>query len=140
MRLVSPVLCSCARAGRRLQAPPGAAFRASGSLCADQTRGGSFVPGRKRAVALTPCLANAPTAGPLQAYAKLVLKGEILEDRHQVKALRLLQTVRVVRQLWLCSFVNWFSAARQKKKKMAEEQKLSFYTEKQRDRRTSTVG
>lgn len=101
MRLVRPVLCSFARAGRRLQAQRGAAFRASGSFCADQTRGSSWVPGRKRAVALTPCLANAPTAGPLQAYAKLVLKGKVREDRHQVKALHLLQTVRVVRQLCL---------------------------------------
>lgn len=106
MRLVRPVLCSFARAGRRLQAQPGTAFRASGTFCADQTRGScsSFVTGRKRALTLTPCLANAPTAGPLQAYAKLVLKGEIREDRHQVEALHLLQTVRVIRQscLALC--------------------------------------
>ncbi|CAM9194857.1 unnamed protein product [Ectocarpus fasciculatus] len=95
MGLVRPALCSFARAGRRLQAQPGTAFRASGTFCGDQTRGScsSFVTGRKRALTLTPCLANAPTAGPLQAYAKLVLKGEIREDRHQVEALHLLQTL-----------------------------------------------
>lgn len=48
---------------------------------------------------LSPCLANVPKTGPLQAYAKLVLKGKIREDKHQVKALHLLQKV------WISKYV-----------------------------------
>lgn len=66
----------------------------SGKSVVRQVRGSSLSIARKEGPpALSPCLANVPKSGPLQAYAKLVLKGRIREDKHQVKALHVLQKV-----------------------------------------------
>lgn len=103
MRLVRPALHCFVRAGRRLQAEPGAvlkarAFSGRGVVCATligDAGSSAGSTGRKREPTLSPCLTDVPKGGPLQAYAKLVLKGNIREDRHQVKTLHLLQQVRV---------------------------------------------
>lgn len=94
MRLVRPVFHSPIRVGRRLESQPGARG-VSGKAVVKHVRGSSLSISRKEgAPVLSSCLANVPNRGPLQAYAKLVLKGKIREDRHQVEALYLLQKVR----------------------------------------------
>lgn len=94
MRLVRPVIHSVIRAGRRLESQAGARRGVSGKSVVRQVRGSSLSIERKEGEpALSPCLVNVPKSGPLQAYAKLVLSGNIREDRHQVKALHLLQKV-----------------------------------------------
>lgn len=90
MPLVRPVVHCYIRNGRRSRAAHEAVPNAR-AFCAAQAKR-SF-PSPK--TALSPCLANVPKTGPLQAYAKLVLEGKITEDKHQVKTLHLLQKVRV---------------------------------------------
>ena len=41
----------------------------------------------------SPILLDAPSAGPLAAYGRLVLEGNIREDENQVSALKVLQEV-----------------------------------------------
>ena len=94
MRLVRPVFHSLIRAERRLEAQRGARG-VTGEAVVKQVGGSSLsIPRREGEPALGPCLSKVPKSGPLQAYAKLVLKGKIREDEHQVKALHLLQKVR----------------------------------------------
>eukprot|EP00752_Nemacystus_decipiens_P012674 g11227.t1 len=91
MRLIWPVFHSLVRAGRRLE-PERGARGVSGKAVVKQVRGSSLsIPRAEGMPVLSPCLANVPKSGPLQAYAKLVLKGQIREDKHQVKTLHLLQ-------------------------------------------------
>lgn len=107
MRLVRPLVYSFVRAGRRSQAErvargvPGKTAAASVGerqvgCCSGTSRSITWKPAARPT--LSPCLANVPKSGPLQAYAKLVLEGKIREDRHQVKTLHLLQKVRLVLQ------------------------------------------
>lgn len=109
MRLLPPVLHSIVRAGRRIQAestaaPKARAFSGRGVVCTPQVEFGAIVDvgstaARKRKPTLSPSLTDVPKGGPLQAYAKLVLTGNIWEDKHQVKTLFLLQKVRVKSQV-----------------------------------------
>lgn len=94
MRLARPVLHSLIRAGRQLESQQPRARGVSGKAVVKQVRGSSLSIVRKEGQpALSPCLTHVPKSGPLQAYAKLVLKGKIREDPYQVKALHLLQKV-----------------------------------------------
>lgn len=114
MRVPRPTLHCIVRAGRRLQAdaravPTARALSGRGVVCTPQAEVGPNIAvcftaaGRKRKPTLGPSLTDVPKGGPLQAYAKLVLKGSIREDAHQVKMLHLLQNVRLLRKYEKCN-------------------------------------